>query len=108
MFGKVFVFRSFISVFSFYILFKYFKIPTNKIFDKCKCVIYFVHERLFVFVCFMKVNLCTFVFINVRFCSLPKINEQAQTNTDKFISLTNEHEFSSVTVYEQFAKTFIS
>ncbi|MFS7963808.1 hypothetical protein Hanom_Chr08g00742671 [Helianthus anomalus] len=45
--------------------------------------------RLFPFV-FMNISLCSFVSINVRFRLLPKINKQTQTN--KFISLTNEHE----------------
>ncbi|KAJ0724117.1 putative ribosomal protein S16 [Helianthus annuus] len=40
----------------------------------------------------MNISLCSFVFINVHFCSLPKINKQTQTNTNQFISLTNEHE----------------
>ncbi|MFS8011832.1 hypothetical protein Hanom_Chr14g01313681 [Helianthus anomalus] len=46
-------------------------------------------KRLFVF---MNISLCLFVFIVVRFHSLPKINKQTQTNTNTFISLTNKHE----------------
>ncbi|MFS8030671.1 hypothetical protein Hanom_Chr17g01536781 [Helianthus anomalus] len=60
---------------------KNFKIPTNKISNECRCIIFSVHERLFVFV-FMNISLCLFVFFNVRFRSLPKTNKKN----------TNEHE----------------
>ncbi|KAJ0745166.1 hypothetical protein HanPI659440_Chr10g0395801 [Helianthus annuus] len=46
--------------------------------------------HLFPFV-FMNISLCSFVFINDRFRLLPKVNKQTQTNTNKYISLTNEH-----------------
>ncbi|MFS7942769.1 hypothetical protein Hanom_Chr06g00492331 [Helianthus anomalus] len=39
----------------------------------------------------MNINLWSFVFINICFRMLPKINKQTQTNTSKFISLTKEH-----------------
>ncbi|MFS7993881.1 hypothetical protein Hanom_Chr12g01099281 [Helianthus anomalus] len=77
----------FISVFSFYILFKCFKIPTNKIFNKYQCIICIL---------FMNTYLCSFVSIGVHGHSFVfvciRCLKLTKTNTNTYISLTNEHE----------------